>query len=137
MICIIPCGKAKQEHASPAHAMYIGGYHKMCRRYAQTFANNEAIFILSAKYGLLANDDMVQPYSLTLGQAGAVTAHYVNQQAIRFGITEETCVALGGVRYTKLCQAVWPTASVPLAGKNLFEQMHIMSELIKAFGKAR
>lgn len=137
MICIIPCGKAKQEHASPAHAMYIGGYHKMCRRYAQTFASNEAIFILSAKYGLLANDDIVQPYSLTLGQAGSVTAHYVNQQAERFGISDETCVALGGVRYTKLCQAVWPTASVPLAGKNLFEQMHIMSELIKAFGKAR
>jgi len=117
--------------------MYIGGYHKMCRRYAQTFANNEAIFILSAKYGLLANDDMVQPYSLTLGQAGSVTAHYVNQQAIRFGIDKETCVALGGVRYTKLCQAVWPEASVPLAGKNLFEQMHLMSELVKAFGKAR
>lgn len=133
MICIIPCGKAKQEHASPAHAMYIGGYHKMCRRYAQTFANNDRIFILSAKYGLLANDDIVQPYSLTLGQAGAVTAYYVIQQAQRFGILDETCVALGGVRYTKLCQEVWQAASVPLFGKNLFEQMHIMSDLVKAY----
>jgi len=114
MIVIIPCGARKLTHKAMAKDIYIGSYAVMCKRYARSLVDDKFIFILSAKYGLLKMTDKIEPYSLTLGQAGAITLKQVREQVIAFGILEEDCIAIGGKRYTDLCRAIWQNCKTPL-----------------------
>jgi len=114
MIIVIPCGAKKLNRPAMAKDMYTGSYALMCKRYARTLAPDSQIFILSAKYGLLRMNDKITPYSLTLGEAGAVTPSLVRRQAQEMGIAAEDCIAIGGVRYTSLCKAVFANCKTPL-----------------------
>ena len=116
-IVIIPCGARKLGHLAQAQHMYIGSYHKMCQRYARSLTTPDNIYILSAKYGLLKMTDMIEPYSLTLGQPGCVTPLQVRQRAAELEILDRLCVAVGGKKYTDLCRRVWQDCSTPLQGK--------------------
>ena len=112
MITIIPCGARKLTRQAKADEMYIGSYHRMCQRYAKKLGH--PFYILSAKYGLLRPFDIIEPYSLTLGQAGSVKPSQVKEQAIEFGIENENCIAIGGKRYTDLCKAIFQNCQTPL-----------------------
>lgn len=117
LIVVIPCGARKLNHPAQAQSMYIGSYHKMCQRYALSLVTPDDIYILSAKYGLLKMTDVIEPYSLTLGQPGCVTLSHVRQQATELEILERPCVAVGGKKYTDLCCHVWRDCSTPLQGR--------------------
>lgn len=112
MIIIIPCGARKLTRHARADEIYIGSYHRMCQRYAKKLGY--PFFILSAKYGLLRPSDIIEPYSLTLGQAGSVSPAFVNKQAQDLGIKNEDCIAIGGRRYTNLCKAIFKNCQTPL-----------------------
>jgi hypothetical protein len=114
MIVVIPCGARKLSAPAPAGKMYIGSYAQMCQRYAQSLTTPDNIFILSAKYGLLRLTDEIQPYSLTLGEPGCITPKQIKQQAMRFGIIDELCIAIGGRRYVDYCRLVWKNCKTPL-----------------------
>lgn len=114
MIVIIPCGSKKLSRPALAGNLYIGSYHKMCQRYARSLVSPDHIFILSAKYGLLRLSQLIAPYSLTLGEPGAITHLQVRQQALDFGILDEDCIAIGGTRYVNLCKMVWKNCKTPL-----------------------
>ena len=116
-IVIIPCGARKLGHSAQAQHMYIGSYHKMCQRYARSLTTPDNIYILSAKYGLLKMTDMIEPYSLTLGQPGCVTPGHVQQQAKTLEILDRPCIAVGGKKYTDLCRQIWRDCVTPLQGK--------------------
>jgi hypothetical protein len=116
MIVVIPCGKAKRDTPCAAGVMYTGGYHRACMAYARSIAPPENVYILSAKYGLLALADTIAPYELTLGQPGAVTATTVREQAAARGLLDADAVAVAGSRYAALCRDVWPACRTPLAG---------------------
>lgn len=122
-LVVIPCGGAKLGRPAPAGEMYIGGYHRLCQRYALTLTGGDRsrVLILSAKYGLLRLDDPVRPYELRMGRPGAVTVEEVRFQAGLLGFGElaglRRVVALGGLDYTDICRAVWPaTCETPMSG---------------------
>ena len=114
MIIIIPCGARKLNHKAMAKDMYIGSYAAMCKRYARSITTDDKIFILSAKYGLLKMTDIIESYSLTLGQMGSVTPRQVKQQAQDLNILQEDCIAIGGKRYINLCKAIFINCKTPL-----------------------
>lgn len=114
MIVVIPCGAKKLNREAMAKDMYIGSYARMCLRYARSIAPDDRIYILSAKYGLLRLTDIIQPYSLTLGQYGCVSPQQVRLQAEKFGILKEDCVAVGGKRYVELCKLIFARCTTPL-----------------------
>lgn len=116
-IIIIPCGSKKLDRPAQAQYMYTGSYHKMCQRYARSLATPEDIYILSAKYGILRMTDVIEPYSLTLGQPGCITFFYARQQATKLEIIDRSCIAVGGKRYTDFCRQVWSDCVTPLQGK--------------------
>jgi hypothetical protein len=117
-VVIIPCGKAKQPTPQPAGRLYTGAYFRACLRYAQTLAQPDRIFILSALYGLLALTDVVTPYELRMGEPGCVTLAQVRRQAAARGLLGASVVALGGRNYTDVCRAVWHAGcKCPLAGQ--------------------
>ena len=63
-IGLIGCGKDKSPIRCKAEEMYIGGYFKLGLKFARK--SFEKIYILSAKYGLLELEDMIEPYNMTL-----------------------------------------------------------------------
>ena len=73
-VVIVPCGNRKHADTTLAGNMYLGSYHTACRAYAHSVQpDRRGVLILSARYGLLALRDIIEPYDLCMGDAGAVT----------------------------------------------------------------
>ena len=118
-LVIIPCGGAKRDYPCLAALMYVGGYHLKCQAYAEELTTLDRILILSAKYGLLALDDPIEPYELRMGKPGCVSWSVVHHQAVERGLAGElgsNVIALGGSAYTGVCKRVWPGCRTPLDG---------------------
>ena len=118
-LVIVPCGGAKLNRPAQAGEMYVGQYHRACRAYALVLTGGNAtwVLILSAKYGLLRLDDLVEPYDLRMGRLGCVTRSEVWEQAAVMKLLDhERVVALGGREYVDVCRSVWPHCETPLAG---------------------
>ena len=64
-IALISCVAKKRDVPSTAKAMYVSPLFKGAYRYAKKI-KADRIFILSAKYGLLEEDDSIEPYNETL-----------------------------------------------------------------------
>ena len=66
MIVFVGCGAAKRKRACKAEDMYTGSYFKQCITYAKTLTKDNNIYILSAKYGVLPLNKVINPYNKTL-----------------------------------------------------------------------
>lgn len=133
MIAIIGCGARKLDRPAPARELYVGSYFQACSRAAEAIAPGRW-FILSAKHGLLRPGDEIEPYDLTLGQPGSVTAQQATWQALTCGIWFEPVTALCGSRYADLARQVWPQVEVPLAGLGIGRQLQALARI--AAGRA-
>lgn len=123
-LVVVPCGSRKLGWPARAADMYLGSYHRACRKAAEAL-QPARLLILSARYGLLDLDDVIEPYDTPHGTAGATTARLLLEQATERGIVRlDPVVALGGARHTALVRTVWPHARTPLAGtRGMGEQM--------------
>jgi cytoplasmic iron level regulating protein YaaA (DUF328/UPF0246 family) len=64
-VVLLSCVKKKRAQRCRAGDMYISPLFQKMMAYAQGL-KPKRLFILSAKYGLLAPDDVIEPYELTL-----------------------------------------------------------------------
>lgn len=101
MIVVLPCSKEKQDKKCAANEMYIGHYHILCKTYAHLLCSSDRVFILSALYGLISLQTEIEPYNLRMGEEGCVWASQVEKQAIELEVKNESCIALGGILYTR------------------------------------
>lgn len=123
-LVVIPCGSRKLGRRARAADMYVGSYHRACRRAADAL-QPDRLLILSARYGLLDLDDVIDPYDTPHGAAGAITDRDLLEQAtLRHIVRLDPVVALGGARHAGLARTIWPHARTPLAGtRGMGEQM--------------
>ncbi len=63
-IALVSCVKTKATSKVPAKDMYLSPLFKGMRRYAEQ--NADAWYILSAEYGLLTPENVIDPYECTL-----------------------------------------------------------------------
>lgn len=68
-VVLVGCVKSKLTHAVPAKDLYISPLFRKERAYAE--AAGERWFILSAEHGLVAPDEILQPYELRLSTTPA------------------------------------------------------------------
>lgn len=129
-LVVIPCGSRKLDRPARAADLYVGSYHRACRRTADAL-RPDRLLILSALHGLLDLDDVIEPYDTPHGAAGAVTAGLLREQAAVRGVVRlDPVVALGGARHVELVRAVWPHAETPLSGtRGMGEQMARLAAL--------
>lgn len=132
-LVIVPCGGAKLATSAPAGDMYIGGYHRACRRAAAAMATPTNTLILSAPYGLLPLQRVIGPYDLRMGQPGSITSAALRDQARRLGAApHDQVIVLGGRAYTSAALAIWPAAATPLAGlQGMGYQLQALSQLAR------
>ncbi|MGW1760273.1 DUF6884 domain-containing protein [Streptomyces mirabilis] len=125
-------GSRKLGRRARAADLYVGSYHRACRRAADAL-RPDRLLILSARYGLLDLDDVIDPYDTPHGAAAAITAEALLKQATVRGIVLlDPVVALGGARHAGLVRTIWPHARTPLAGtRGMGEQMARLAVLRK------
>jgi hypothetical protein len=78
-IILISCASKKQSTRSQAKDLYISTLFKLNLKYAYSL-NPEAIFILSAKHGLLNLETEIEPYNLTLNN---MMGHEIKEWALK------------------------------------------------------
>ena len=69
-IAVVGCGAAKQDKPAPAGEMYTSVLFRLSYEYAQAVGDD--VVIASAKHGLLALDDVIEPYERRLVAAQAL-----------------------------------------------------------------
>lgn len=111
------CGKAKQDRRVTAGAMYVGTFHGSCRETAKALLQNGGRqYILSAAHGLLDLSTEIDPYDITVGDPGSVSADFVQAQVRERGIESAEVTVLAGSKYVALARQSWPGLEAPLAG---------------------
>jgi hypothetical protein len=117
VIVIVACGAKKLDRPARARDLYVGPYFKACLAYALTLAKPKDVFIISAKYGLVGLNDVIEPYDKRLGDPFSVTEFSLTTQAEQLGLLGQKVKVLGGRKYVGLCRKVWKKLEAPLEGK--------------------
>lgn len=133
MIVFISCTKKKLAHSCSAKEMYTasqwfrGGW-----RFAESL-HPDHIYILSAKYGLLRPDDIIEPYNKTLVteniKAIKVWSAIVARQIYNEGIDRsDRVIFLCGLNYRRFIRNLFPNRVEPLAHMGIGKQMQYFKE---------
>ena len=137
MIVFIGCGSKKNNKECKAKDMYQGGYFTTCLDYARTLTNEDNIYILSAKYGVLHLEDIISPYNKTLNTATkqeyAEWKQMVLEQFNKLGITgNDEVTMLCGKNYYKELLTYFKNINLPLKDfKGMGYQISFMKSQIK------
>ena len=132
MIAFIGCVKTKKPYPCKAIELYNSPLFKKSVEYARKKGISQ-IFIISAKYGLIASDMVIAPYEETLnGKSDKHLKHWaykVIKQADAIGIKRnEEILFLGGENYVKYLRLIYKNAHEPLKGMPLGVRLKFLNE---------
>jgi hypothetical protein len=125
-LCIVSCGKKKiwdkdpNAGAQKARDVYVGSFSRKCQEYARKFYPS-SWYILSAKYGFCSPDKIIPgPYDVCFGDQNTnpLSTTQLAKQARELHLDVfEQIVVLGGQRYVRMIEQIFPTKEVvnPLA----------------------
>lgn len=128
---LIACAAQKLDRPAPASALYTSTLFRLSYGYALSLEPS-AIYILSAKHGLLSNGQIVAPYNVTLNDMGAAEIRgwarsVLDQMRPLIDMVNDEVVMLAGDKYRRYLMPHLPTAKVPLEGLRIGEQLHYLS----------
>lgn len=127
-IGLIGCSRAKLGHPAPAHEMYCSPLFRMARAYVDRRFGTGCWMILSARYGLVGPDEVLEPYDLTLRQLTAVERRTWGQYVaaalrVRFGPATTLWFHAGALYRDAVIGLVPNPVRVPLIGMRIGEQL--------------
>ena len=133
-VALVACVSKKRESPQEARKLYDSAWFRKASAYAQDRA--DAWYILSAKYGLVAPDEVIAPYDETLNRMPAADRRAWAQQVLRElqRILEpgDTVIVLAGVKYRQyLIEALrdWGCrVVVPMKGMRIGEQLQWLNQ---------
>ena len=134
-IVLISCVSKKLSHRASAENIYTSSLFKLNLKYAKKLAP-DAIYILSAKHGLLSLNQEVDPYELTLSNMKASEvkewAEKVIEQIKNISTIDNTeYIFLAGEKYRKYLLPHLNKTRIPLQGLRIGEQLQRLKELSK------
>lgn len=140
MIVFIGCGAKKMKKPCKAKKMYVGNYVQLCLAYAQTFTTQDNIYILSAKYGVLPLEKVIEPYNKTLNnmnrQEKQDWKNMVIKQLEEMNINKDTeVVFICGTNYYTLLEDYFTNYKLPLPKQGIGVQQHFMLEELRKYNK--
>lgn len=101
-IALISCVKTKGKSKAMAKDLYLSPWFKM--NYAFAKRNYDKVFILSAKYGLLKENDWIEPYEQTLNKMKQLDRRkWANNVLSRLNkvacLQKDKFIILAGIKY--------------------------------------
>ena len=126
-VFLIACSSRKLDRPARAGDLYQGTLFRASLDWARLQVP-DAIFILSAKYGLVGLDQVIEPYDLTLNdlpvpEIRAWSEHVLDQLASRFDLERDRFVFLAGERYRRFLVPRLAHSEAPLARLKIGEQI--------------
>ena len=134
-IVLISCVSMKQSQKAKAVDMYISPWFKYAVRYSKTLKADKS-FILSAKYGMLKYDDIIEPYELTLNKMLKPERIEWSEKVLR-SLREETdlrndhYIFLAGQRYRENLVTHIADYSAPLSAFGIGKQLQYMKSAVE------
>jgi len=133
-IVLISCVSKKLAHPASAQDLYVSPLFRLNLQYARKL-QPDAIYILSAKHGLLDLDTEVEPYNLTLNdmatpQVQAWAEQVLEQIKQRADLGKDHFVFLAGLKYRKFLVARLASHEVPMQGLTIGRQLQFLSERV-------
>ncbi len=135
-VALVACVSKKNSTEMPAQELYISPWFRKASTYASNIADDW--YILSAKYGLIAPETVIEPYDETLNQmpvaarrawAGQVLADL--EHVLRPG---DQVVFLAGQRYRQNLiepiQGMGCKVEIPMEGLGIGEQLRWLKQRV-------
>ena len=134
-IVLIACASQKRRTRARAADLYTSTLFTLSLAYARRL-RPDTIFLLSAKYGLLAPDQVIEPYDMTLNDMPAARrrawAVRVVQQLARYAdLQDDQFVILAGRRYREYVVPYLADHVVPLEGMRIGEQLQYLKRAVE------
>lgn len=86
---VVPCGAAKLDREAPARDLYTSDHFRRQLRAAELACEEgDVVLVLSALYGLVELDEVLEPYDLRMDQQHSTSAYTLALQLRALGITE-------------------------------------------------
>ncbi len=133
-IVLISCVKRKLPHKARARDLYTSALFRKSLAYAEQLAP-DAIYILSAKYGLLPLDAEVEPYDQTLKtmSAGEIRewAQRVVEQLARYAdLRTDHFIILAGKAYYRPLIGHLSSYEIPFQGLPIGARLRALSQAL-------
>ncbi|MBE6908982.1 MAG: hypothetical protein E7474_05190 [Ruminococcaceae bacterium] len=133
-VALISCTKEKMPCRCMARELYSPStLFSLSYQYARQHADK--IYILSAKYGLLAEDAIVEPYDLTLKTMSREeriqwTYRVYDQLKANCSVNEDTFMILAGRSYYEFLLPMLPNATLPLGSLPMGKRIAYLNDLV-------
>jgi hypothetical protein len=137
-IALVSCTKLKQDYPCKAEEMYLPSQlFKKASTYLKQFGVYDGWFILSAKYGLLEPEKVIEPYNVTLNNMAMLEikrwSEDISKQLFEYEIDEIDFYA--GERYRKylipLLEDHEIRCNIPLKGLGIGQQLNFYNGALK------
>lgn len=133
-VVLISCVSKKLKHRAKAREIYISTLFKFNLKYAEKL-KVDAIYILSAKYGLITLDEEVDTYDLTLNTMSSSeirlwAENVIEQIKAITSIDDTEFIFLAGNNYRKNLLPFIKYSKIPLEGLRIGEQLKKLKGLI-------
>lgn len=130
-IGLISCVKSKADKPCKAKDMYVSPLFKGMYAYAQ--AHCDAIYILSAKYGLLHPDEHIKPYNDTLKAKTEKEKKYWSYKVLiqlskKTNIDNDEYIILAGKEYRKYLIRKIKHYHIPMEDLSMGNQLSFLSK---------
>jgi len=135
-IILISCVSKKRQVRSKAKDLYISTLFRKNLAYALKL-KSEYIFILSAKYGLVELEKVIEPYDVTLNTMPASEIRkwanrVIAQLSEKVDLQNDKFIFLAGDKYRKYLLPHINHYEIPLKGLRIGEQLQRLTQLIEA-----
>jgi hypothetical protein len=129
-IVLISCVKTKLKHAAPAKELYTSQLFKFSLAYARSL-NPDAIYVLSAKYGVVELDQRIEPYEMTLNNMSVSASkewakNVVSRLEELIDLEKDNIVFIAGDKYRKFLIPHIRNYEIPLKGLSFGRQLQYM-----------
>ncbi len=131
-IILISCVSKKLKNKARAEDLYISDLFKLSLEYARKQKPDD-IFILSAKYGLLALDDEIEIYDETLNkmkinQRKDWARKVVEQLEAKADLDKDHFIILAGNKYRQFLISHLKSYEIPLESLRIGEQLKFLKK---------
>ena len=135
-IVLLSCVSQKRSYKSKAKDLYISQLFQKSLAYAQTL-RPDAIFILSAKYGLLELDEEIEPYNETLNnmptnKVKLWAKHVLHQMEQRADLQEDHFIFLAGDKYRRYLIPFLSSFEIPMEGLPIGKQLQFLTNRLSS-----
>jgi hypothetical protein len=133
-IVLISCVSKKLQHKAKAKDLYLSSLFELNLAYAQKL-KPDAIYILSAKCGLLDLETEIEPYDVTLNNMSAVQIKIWAQMVLRqlrerTDVERDHFIFLAGDNYRKYLIPHLASYNMPLEGLTIGRQLQRLNQLL-------